>query len=93
MLSTKSIILFIYLLLGGNHLLAQNEWREETFDDFIDGSFGVYPTKRMQQHIELTGIITDDDQVVRDAVLNDTADQGAFGGNSFVMFFDNIVLF
>ena len=46
----------------------------------------------MVKHVELPGIITDNDQIVRKTVVYDTANQCTFSGYSSVTFIDNSVL-
>jgi IS1 family transposase len=46
--------------------------------NFAKQSFGMNPAKCMAKYIELTGIITDNGQVLGQTVVNDTTDQSAF---------------
>ena len=57
-------------------------------NNFIDGSVGMDPTQRMQKHIKLIGIITDNNQVLWNTMLNNTADQCTFCSNLYVSLFN-----
>lgn len=49
--------------------------------DLVEVSFGVDPAECVNQDIELTSVVTDNDQAPSNAVLDDALHQGAFGGN------------
>lgn len=46
----------------------------------VEGAVRMNPTKAMLEDIELPGIITDNPQVFRDAVVEYAAQKGALGG-------------
>ena len=45
-------------------------------------ALGVDPTRRMSQHVELAGIIGDDDEFLVQSVVMEAGDEGAFGGDA-----------
>ena len=58
----------------------------------LDCSLGMNPAQRMQQHIKLPGIITDDGKIPIPSVMEEAADKSAFGGDSFVMLLPDALL-
>lgn len=48
-------------------------------DELVDGPFGVNPAERVEKDIELTGIVTDDDKALGQAMSEHGADQGTLG--------------
>ena len=52
------------------------------WEDAPKHAFGMDPAQCVLPDIELSGIITEDDQLRREAVVDETADQGALGGGA-----------
>ena len=48
----------------------------------MDVALSVDPTQRMSQHVELSGIVADDDELLVQGVMVEAADEGAFGGDA-----------
>lgn len=46
----------------------------------MDVALGVDPAQCVAQHVELTGIVADDDELWVQRVVVHAADEGAFGG-------------
>jgi len=48
----------------------------------MDEPLGMNPTQAMTQDLELPGIVADYGQLLREAMVQHTAQQGALGGNA-----------
>ena len=56
----------------------------------VNESLGMNPTQAMAQDLELPSIVADYGQVFGEAMVQHTAQQGAFGGNAAMPLLDNL---